>query len=155
MNTDHYRKLVNMYYTAPLNEYYLPEMKIEEGRAELTIDVRSDFFHAAGAVHGSVYFKMLDDAAFFAANSVVEEVFVYTVSFTTYMTRPISEGIIRAEGKVVSATKNLIIAESVAYNKDGKQIGRGNGTFMKSGIKLDESIGYGEIDPAKTYNKRK
>lgn len=154
MNTDHFRKLANMYYTAPVNEYYRPEMKIEEGKAELIIDVDSRFFHAAGAVHGSVYFKMLDDAAFFAANSIVEDVFVYTVSFTTYMTRPITKGIIRAEGFVVSSTKNLILAESVAYNKEGKQIGRGNGSFMKSGIKLDNSIGYGEISADKIYHKR-
>ena len=31
--------------------------------------VRPDFFHAAGAVHGSVYFKLLDDAAYFDALS--------------------------------------------------------------------------------------
>jgi hypothetical protein len=35
--------------------------------------VRPDFFHAAHAVHGSVYFKALDDAAFFAVASLVQE----------------------------------------------------------------------------------
>ena len=35
-------------------------------------------FHAAGAGHGTIYFKMLDDAAFYAANSMVEEQFVLT-----------------------------------------------------------------------------
>ena len=37
--------------------------------------------HAAGAVHGSYYFKVLDDACYFAANSLVSDVFVLTVSF--------------------------------------------------------------------------
>lgn len=155
MNKEHFTKLVNMYYTAPVNDYYRPEMKVTEGKAELTVAVDKKFFHAARAVHGSVYFKVLDDAAFFAASSLVEEVFIYTVSFTTYMTRPITEGIIRAEGFVVSSSKNLIIAESVAYNSEGKQIGRANGTFMKSGIKLTEEIGYGAIDPNKKYYSNK
>jgi acyl-coenzyme A thioesterase PaaI-like protein len=34
--------------------------------------------HSIHAVHGSVYFKALDDAAFFAVNSLVEDVFVLT-----------------------------------------------------------------------------
>jgi hypothetical protein len=55
-------------------------MKIRKGVAEVIIQVRPDFFHAAGAVRGSVYFKAMDDAAFFAVNSLVKDVFVLTVA---------------------------------------------------------------------------
>jgi acyl-coenzyme A thioesterase PaaI-like protein len=41
---------------------------------------------------GSVYFKMLDDAAFFAVNSIVEDVFVYTVSLNVQLLRPVASG---------------------------------------------------------------
>ena len=34
--------------------------------------IKKDYFHALEAIHGSVYFKILDDAAFFAAQSVVK-----------------------------------------------------------------------------------
>jgi acyl-coenzyme A thioesterase PaaI-like protein len=53
---EHYRKLERMYLGAPINEYYTPEIHISEGQARVTIPVRSDFFHAANAVHGAVYF---------------------------------------------------------------------------------------------------
>jgi len=67
---EHYRKLENLYASAPINAFYLPVMHISEGAAEIEIEVSHKLFHAAHVVHGSVYFKMLDDAAFFAANSL-------------------------------------------------------------------------------------
>ena len=73
---DHYRRLERMYVSAPANEYFKPEIRIAEGAAEVEVAVRPDFFHAASAVHGSVYFKLLDDATFFAASSLVHDVFV-------------------------------------------------------------------------------
>ena len=75
---DHFRRLERMYRAAPANEYFRPDISIEEGTAEVRLVVRPDFFHAASAVHGSVYFKLLDDATFFAASSLVDDVFVLT-----------------------------------------------------------------------------
>ena len=141
-NAKHYRKLERMYLDAPVNEYYAPEIHIAEGQAQVIIPVRQDFFHAANAVHGAVYFKLLDDSAFFAANSLVEDVFVLTVSYNVYFTRPVSEGVMKAIGKVVQASRRLIIAESVVVDSKEREIARGSGTFMQSMIKLTEEIGY-------------
>ena len=82
-STGHFQKLERMYLSAPVNNdlYNGITISISNERAELTLPVESKFFHAANAIHGSVYFKMLDDAAFFAVNSIVQDVFVYTVSF--------------------------------------------------------------------------
>lgn len=139
---EHYRKLEHMYLSAPVNEYYAPEIHISEGQAQVSIPVRRDLFHAADAVHGAVYFKLLDDSAFFAANSLVEDVFVLTVSYNVYFTRPVSEGVMKATGKVVQASSRLIIAESVVVDSDEREIARGSGTFLRSKIKLTEEIGY-------------
>lgn len=139
---EHYRKLERMYHAAPCNAYYQPRMTVGEGTAEVIIPVKEKLFHAAGAVHGSAYFKILDDAAFFAANSLVEDVFVLTTSFNLYLTRPVSSGEMRAVGKVVQSSKSQIIAESVAYNTEGHEIARGTGTFLHSKIALSEDIGY-------------
>lgn len=140
---EHYRRLERMYAAAPINRYYEPVLRISEAKAELAIPVKPDFFHAAGAVHGSVYFKALDDAAFFAANSLVLDVFVLTATFNVYLTRPISSGELRATGTVVHRSPNLIVADSVAVDSDGRQVGRGSGTFMRSRIALTPEIGYG------------
>jgi uncharacterized protein (TIGR00369 family) len=143
MNPTHFRTLERMYLAAPINRLYEPTIVIGEGTAEIAIPVAPAFFHAAGALHGSVYFKMLDDACFFAVNSLVEDVFVLTTSFTTYFTRPVTGGRLVARGRVVHTGKNLLLAEAVVEGSDGKEVGRGNGSFMKSRIPLASLAGYG------------
>ena len=139
---EHYRKLERMYASGPVNEYFAPTMRVSQGRAEVIVPVRPDLFHAAGAVHGSVYFKALDDAAFFAVNSLVEAVFVLTVSFNVYLIRPISEGEMKATGRVVHRSRRLFLAEAELVDSKGREIGRGSGTFMRSTTPLSPEIGY-------------
>jgi uncharacterized protein (TIGR00369 family) len=139
---DHFRKLERMYLGAPINRIYEPVIRISEGGAEITMPMKPDFFHAANAVHGSVYFKALDDSAFFAANSLVFDVFVLTVTYTVYLTRPITEGEMHARGRVVHRSKNLIIADAELMDSSDRQIARGSGTFMRSQIALSPAIGY-------------
>lgn len=140
----HLQALERMYLAAPINQLYLPNIAVSEGEAEISIELQPAYHHAAGAVHGSVYFKMLDDAAFFAANSLEPEYFVLTASFTTYLIRPVTKGVMRSVGRVVSQTKNQFIAESVAYDSRGKEIARGNGIFVKGKLPLREAMGYSD-----------
>ena len=141
-NTEHYCKLERMYLSAPINAFYSPAIWVRDGEAEITVAVKPEFLHAADAVHGSVYFKLLDDAAFFAVNSLVEEHFVLTASFTTYLLRPISEGTMKATGKVVYAAGRSFVAESVVEDGEGNEIARGSGNFVVSKIKLNADVGY-------------
>ncbi len=129
-----------MYLSAPINNdiYKGITIHISEERAELSLNVESKFFHAVSAIHGSVYFKMLDDAAFFAVNSIVRNAFVYTVSFNVQLLRPVSRGIIKSIGELKFNSSNLFVADSVLYDEKGKVVGRGTGTFMKSKIPLTE-----------------
>jgi len=139
---NHFRCLENMYQSAPINHFFLPTAKVSEGGAEISMAIDPKFFHAGQAVHGSVYFKMLDDAAFFAANSLESDVFVLTTSFTTYLTKPISSGTMRAVGQVVNKNRSQFIAEAIIYNSNDEEIGRGNGIFVRSKIKLQDVQGY-------------
>jgi len=133
-----------MYLAAPINRIFEPTITISDGEAEISIELKDGYFHSAGAVHGSVYFKMLDDAAFFAANSLEMDVFLLTASFTTYLTRPVSTGIIKSVGRVVNKTRTQFIAESIAYDSEGRAIGRGNGLFVRSKIRLAGTPGYAD-----------
>ena len=141
----HFRSLEQMYLRAPVNEFYGPEIHIEEGRAEISVAVRRALMHAADAVHGSVYFKLLDDACFFAANSLVEDVFVLTASFTIYLTRPVTSGTMTAAGRVVHGSRRIFLAEGEARDGDGRLIARGSGNFVRSSIRLDEKVGYARL----------
>ncbi len=139
---EHYRRLERLYARAPTNAYFRPRLRISEGAAEVVIPVRREFFHAADAVHGSTYFKALDDAAYFAANSLVDDVLLLTVTFTTHMLRPVDSGELRAVGRVISASRRLWVAESEIVGPDGTVIAHGVGSFMRSEIPLDASVGY-------------
>ena len=139
---DHLRKLERMYLGAPANVYFQPRIRIEPGLAEVRLAVRPDFFHAAGAAHGACYFKVLDDATFFAVSSLVEEVFVLTTTFSLYLTRPIDSGEMVATGRVVHRSRRIYVAEGVVVNDEGKEIARGSGTFMPSEKRLTVEMGY-------------
>jgi uncharacterized protein (TIGR00369 family) len=139
---EHFRKLEQMYLAAPINAFYSPTIWISHGEAEISIPVKTEFFHAANAVHGSVYFKLLDDAAFFAVNSLIEDYFALTASFTTYLLRPVTEGMMKASGKVVWSGGKSYLAESVVVDDEGREIARGNGNFVASKIKLSADMGY-------------
>lgn len=138
----HYRKLERMYATAPINTFFSPRLTVNEGRSEITISVHQGLFHAANAVHGSVYFKAMDDAAFFAVNSLVEDVFVLTSNFTIYFLRPISTGEMTATGRVVHGARRQYVAEAELVDSEGQSIGRGSGTFARSNIRLSSDLGY-------------
>src|SRR5881275_2690744 len=141
--SEHFRRLERMYASAPINEFFAPRLHIPEaGVAELRMMIRPDFHHAAGAAHGAVYFKALDDATFFATNSVVEDVFVLTVSFNLYLTRAVSEGEVIARGRVTSRSKRLYLAEGTIEDSRGREIARGSGAFMPSTVALGPEIGY-------------
>lgn len=137
-NENHYRSLENMYKAAPINTIYPPEIEVREGEATIKVDMKPEYQHAAGGVHGSVYFKLLDDAAFFAANSLESDVFVLTTSFTTYITRPVSGGYMRSEGKVVNKNRSQWIVEAVVYDDQDREIGRGNGIMVRSKMALKD-----------------
>jgi uncharacterized protein (TIGR00369 family) len=138
----HYRKLERMYSHAPINSYFLPTLTIGEGAAEIRIMVRDDFHHSAGAMHGVVYFKALDDATFFAANSLVEEVFVLTASFEIEFLGPVSFGEVRATAKVIADDGRRIEAQGELFDEKDQLIGRGVGQFARSRILLGPEVHY-------------
>ncbi len=141
---EHYRKLERMYLDANLNTeiYTTTTITIAEEEATISLTIEPKYFHALGAIHGSVYFKLLDDAAFFAVNSIVKDAFVLTTNFNINLVRPVNSGTIKAVGKVKFRSRNLYIAESTLYNEDGKEIAFGTGHFAKSKVALTEEIGY-------------
>ncbi|MCK5835823.1 MAG: hypothetical protein KAH09_01035 [Desulfobacula sp.] len=55
----------------------------------------------------------------------------------------VSEGRMRAVGKVVNKNSTQFIAESIVYGSNNKEVGRGNGVFVRSKLLLSEVKGYG------------
>jgi uncharacterized protein (TIGR00369 family) len=142
-DTEHFRRLERMFHDAPCNQAYEHvDLTVGRGEAELVLRAEESMHHPGGGVHGTYYFKLLDDAAFFAANSLVEDVFVLTTEFNLYLERPVSTGDMVAHGEVVNDNPRQLLAEAVVHDADGNEIARGTGSFSRSSVELDESIGY-------------
>ena len=141
-NREHYTKLENMSHSAPFARLTGARVAVKKGQAQVTLAIKKEFHHAAGAMHGALYFLSLDNAAFFAVSSLVEDFFVLTISFTTYITRPVSEGVVKAIGKVVNQNRTQFIAESVLYDSNDVEIARATGIFVRSKKLLSDIIGY-------------
>ena len=96
----HFRSLDALYRSAPINGQYRSDLKIVgPGRSVIEFVVGETSFHAAGAAHGTIYFKMLDDAAFYAANSLISDRFFLTTAFSLHFSRPMRGGQAMAEGR--------------------------------------------------------
>ena len=133
----HFRALEKLYASAPVNALFESQLEIPEGgHSRINFEVTEQSYHAAGAAHGTIYFKMLDDAAFYAANSLVSDRFLLTTSFNLHFTKPVRGGKVVAEGKWISGRKRVFVAEARLVDQEGDEIGRGTGTFMRSRIAL-------------------
>lgn len=139
----HFRALESLYRSAPVNGLFASSLEIvEQGFARIRFEVEEKAFHAAGAAHGTVYFKMLDDAAHYACNSLVTDRFLLTTAFNLLFTRPLKAGPMIAEGQWASGRRRVLIGEARLIDAEGEEAARGTGTFMRSRIPLSSLAGY-------------
>lgn len=139
----HHRALESLYRHAPVNRLFESQIEIvEPGFARIRFTVEENVFHAAGAAHGTLYFKMMDDAAFYACNSLVTDRFLLTTAFNLLFTRPLRGGEVVAEGRWASGKRRVLVGEARLVDADGEEAGRGTGTFMRSHIPLAGLPGY-------------
>jgi uncharacterized protein (TIGR00369 family) len=139
----HLRSLESLYASAPINGLFVSSLElVEPGHSRIRFTVSPETFHAAGAAHGSLYFKMLDDASFYAANSLVSDRFLLTTAFNLYFTKPMREGEAVAEGRWISGKRRVFVAEARIVDSAGEECARGTGTFLRSHIALSGLKGY-------------
>ena len=56
----HFRALEQLYAGAPINRLFASRLDIlAPGHARITFETGEDYFHAAGATHGTLYFKII------------------------------------------------------------------------------------------------
>ena len=139
----HFRRLEALYRSAPINGLFESVLTVKAaGRSEIRFDVEESSYHAAAAAHGTLYFKMLDDAAFYAANSLISDRFLLTTAFNLHFTKPMRAGAAVAEGRWISGRRRVLVAEARIVDSDGEECARGTGTFLRSHIALSGLPGY-------------
>ncbi|HEX8364369.1 MAG TPA: PaaI family thioesterase [Allosphingosinicella sp.] len=139
----HLRALESLYRAAAVNRLFRSSIEIpEQGFARIRFEVEEAHYHAAGAAHGTLYFKMMDDAAFYACNAMVSDRFLLTTAFNLNFTRPLKAGPATAEGRWVSGRRRVFVGEARLIDAEGEEAARGTGTFMRSHIPLASLAGY-------------
>lgn len=146
----HFRKLGEMYRGAPVSGCINAHEGLEydlAGKfpsAVLRMEAKEFLNHPGGSMHGVGYFKLLDDAAWFTGQALINDNFIFTTSFTVYITRPVVAGTaLVAKGNIINASKSLIVAESIIEEElTGKLVAKGSGTFMRGPVPLSTIPGY-------------
>ena len=138
----HFRGLERVFRASLVNADGRTELRVGHGVAELTLTFVETDCHAAGAVHGACVFKLLDDAAFFAASSVADDAFLATASFTLQLVRPALPGPVVATGTLTQAGRRVAFAESRLCDAEGRLLACGTGVFLRSHVALDAVPGY-------------
>lgn len=141
---EHFHRLERMYLGANINQklFESTTCSIQEGKAQIGIVVDDRYHHALGGLHGSVYFKLMDDAAFFAVQSLIRDQFILTANFQVRLLRPFVTGRLTAHGEYILQDGKDWKARSWIVDEDQKIMAKGEGNFRKSGMALSPDFGY-------------
>lgn len=139
----HFLCLQSLFENAPVSRLYGARAIVGEGTATVAFRARPEFMHAAGGVHGSAYFRALDDAAFFAANSLEHDYLLATLQFNIQFLRPCrGGGTLTATGTLTHQSGRIFFARAELRGEHGQLLATGAGIFTRSGVPLSGEIGY-------------
>ena len=138
----HYKKLESMYMGAPFNKSLKSSIKISQGECSVEMKIQKNMQNAGDSMHGAYYFMMLDNAAFFAINSLVEDVLIITKSFEINFLKTVKTGKLIAKAKFSEKTMGNYIAIAELYDDQENLIGKGKGIFRRSKLQLDKINNY-------------
>ena len=144
MRSEHYEKLERMYHRAPFNKDLGSTLQVQDGKSTVKASVRVKMHHAGNIMHSAYYFILLDNATFFAANSLVHDTLLLTQSFEIDFLLPVKRGNLTCEGKFQEKRTGTYIATGELFDEAGNVIGRGTGRFRRSKIMLDSIPEYSE-----------
>ncbi|PCE66031.1 PaaI family thioesterase [Sediminicola luteus] len=143
MARTHYQKLESLYLNIPLGDFYdTTEIQVSKAAAEIRLAVAPKYHMGLGFTHGSVYFRLLDDACFYACMSVEEEVHLLTSRFQIEFLKPVTSGTLIAKGRLREVLGKGYVADAMLYDENDNQIAYGSGHFAKSRIPLAEIENY-------------
>ncbi len=115
-------------------------MSLSTKKCEISLPLGPTNFQTRMAAHGSVYFKLLDDAAYLACQTEIEDYFIVTTHFNINVLRPLTKGIVKTEGGVDFMSLNLFIASSSFYDEKGRLCATLSCQSIKSKIHLTSLI---------------
>src|SRR5579885_295622 len=116
--------------------------RVEKGRAIFLLEVQPKHKQLHGVVHGGVLATLADTTAAIACYTVVSEgVEIATIEMKINFLEPVPGGTIRAEGRVLRAGRNFVVAECDIRNEGGSLAAKALLTFgAAAGFSLARSL---------------
>lgn len=143
MDNTHLKKLENLFLSANIQQLF-PGIQIEilADATNISWSVTPSHFHGGNALHGASYFKLLDDAAYFAAAAQHTTNFLVTATYTIKFLKPIQSGLITAKGMVTQSGSKRYSSESRLFNEQGELLAEGFGIFVPTTTPWTSLSGY-------------
>ncbi len=132
----HFERLEKMYLSDDRNERDDAGIRIQEGESEIVTPIHRQHFRSDGSLDNTICFKLLDDAASLAVNSVVQDVLVRAESFNVRYAHVTPTGELAARGRLLGLSEDQYLAESVVVDSEGREVCRAAGAFVKSDTAL-------------------
>lgn len=143
LQQDHIRRLERMYHNANTNALIPANLDIvDRGRAELKMPIDERYLQAGQAVHGMLYFKAMDEVAFYAAQSLVTDMMLLTESMNIHFTRPLFMGTMHADAQVIKTGRTVHIVEARVSDEQGRLSSFATATFMPGRLPLGDIDDY-------------
>ena len=138
----HFQKLENLFLESPLNKTLESEIKIDEGFAEIKF-TRKDFMHnETYHIHPAYNFMALESAAFFAANSLIEDVSIFSKSFEViYLKNSRSINYV-AKARFLEKSMGNYIISSELYDDNTNLISKAKAVYRRSKLSLNNIKNY-------------
>jgi uncharacterized protein (TIGR00369 family) len=98
---------------------------------QLELEVGPQHLHSAGHVHGGVFLSLLDTVMSRAVRAYrPEHNYAPTVQLSGNFFRPLSDGAIYAEGRVLNSSRKTVFAEGKLYDHKRRLLAQGSATFI-------------------------
>tara|TARA_B100001989_G_C24383647_1_gene385598 strand:+ start:309 stop:758 length:450 start_codon:yes stop_codon:yes gene_type:complete len=124
------KELLHNYLNHPMHTGLNLSVQQDNGTARVSMVVNPNICNLVGTLHGSFYFKLMDDACFFAAISLNHHHFVATANFNIHYFLPVSKGKLSAIAKVINHDKNKYVCDCDIVDEDKHFCGHGSGLFV-------------------------
>ncbi|WP_156383732.1 hypothetical protein [Pseudoxanthomonas sp. Root65] len=139
---DHSRKLDHMYHALAVSRLLEVNLTVEAGSAVIECSGRDALARADG--HEDAHcFRMISDAALFAASSIETECALETVDFNVrFLSRGTRKDML-SNRLLVHKSWGLFFAQAELFDQEGRCLAVGSGTLRLTETTLASMMGYG------------
>lgn len=105
--------------------------EVEPGRVVVELDVHAGHRHEGGVVQGGVITQIADAAMGMSLMTrQADGVGNVTIELKINFLRPVVEGRLRAEGRIVEMRKSLLFSEADVFDTEGRLVARASSTCL-------------------------